>query len=204
MGLFDHIPTAPPPDPEEQRRAAHRVALQGIEASEERLWSPPGTPRPEILTPPGVILQRLAKKPPVFDEERRTVFLDNLCNVPNISLAALRAGVLVGQVKALRDLDSAFDQAVNMALGVPGGLAEEETFRRAVQGIQKPHFHQGMDTGLRTTEYSDQLMVKVLEANVDRYEKKTKVTGEINLKHSWLDLVKEANNSEEIPEIIPE
>lgn len=127
--------------------------------------------------------------PPDFDRERQLVYLEQLSRVPNEALAALKAGVLPSQVKAHAERDERFAQACVAAKMVASGFAEAEAWRRAIDGVDVPVYYQGAKIDTKT-EYSDQLLVKVLEANEPRYERKTKIDGDLNVNHSWLDMLR--------------
>lgn len=140
-------------------------------------------------TPRGVELLRVARLRPDFDEARQAAFLEALAEVPNLARAACRAGVMLSQVQAQIENDAPFAECVEMAKAVASGVAEEEAFRRAVHGRLKGIYYQGMKMA-DEVEYSDQLMVKTLEANDPKFQPKSKQDANINLNFSWLDLVK--------------
>ena len=65
--------------------------------------------------------------------------------------------------------------ARNIGYGVRYSLAEDEAFRRAVEGVDKPVFQGGQRVGF-IKQYSDNLLAVVLKAeNPDKYSEKHKV-----------------------------
>jgi len=162
------------------KELARRDALPGI-ASDEQERLQRGTPR-------GTELYRRMIDPPEVTAERLAAYLQHLSEVPNSELAAFKAGLLHSQIERLQRADPGFASAISTAKAVACGEAEAEAFRRAVRGIEKNVFYQ--DRVIDTVhEFSDSLMGKVLEANVDRYERKTNVKAEIDIQMNWLQLV---------------
>lgn len=196
MGLFDTLQSErqdPETPPVSSTRAAAAV-LASVDAF-------PVAKRSEILekTPWGVELLQAARRPPEFTAERQAAFLELLCEVPNISLAALRVGVMRSQVDALRITDPNFAEAMAMARAVAGGMAEAEAFRRGLQGVPRNVFYKGSLIDVEQV-YSDGLLGKVLESNVPGYEKKTSVDATVRYQFDWIDLVSQVRESSEDPD----
>lgn len=166
-----------PPGPEHALEAA-RIANRDLERRE----------RLSEETPPGPKLYSMAKLRPEVTEEALARYLEELSKVPHQGLAALRAGLLINQVRKLELESSDFAAAVEMAKLVASGVAEEEAFRRAIKGVAKPVFHQGVVVGTEQ-QYSDQLMSKILEANEERYARKQKLEGGLGVTFNWLQMV---------------
>lgn len=197
MGFFDSlakveaapVPESPREEPIVGVRGAAQALVQADDIPLER------TPAQEILetTPQGVELLRRARRPPEFTEARQARFLEELLVCPNESLAALRAGITMNQVRGLKNQDAAFLQAVGEAKEFASGRVEEEAFRRSVEGVEKGVYYKGsrIDT---VREYSDGLTIKILESTVPQYEKRSKVEGNINhsVKFDWMDIVQKS------------
>lgn len=196
MALFDRLRTETPAAAEPTPLAAAEAASLVVEAADA---APPPVRHVEAIlekTPRGVELLRAARKPPEFNEQKQALFLEHLMSVPNRALAALRCGVLESQVRGLEKADPAFAQAVQMARSGAAGYAEAEAWRRGVHGIERSVYYKGevIDTEL---EYSDGLLTKVLEGNLQDYEKKTKVDANIRHSFDWMDLAEQARKVSE-------
>lgn len=104
-------------------------------------------------------------------------FLEALEDVPNVNLAAAKAGF-----KGDRDLyrlknnaprfSAAWDHAMRKAVG----KWEAKAARRAFDGVGEPVFQMGRKVG-ETTRYSDILAIRMLEAHHPMYSKKLEVFG---------------------------
>ncbi len=197
MGLFDNIPKADVLEADSQN-ASEFVAPDRIAATKEgmRIASAGLDLRASgDHTPPGVKLLRLARENRPMDDSSKAVFLEKLAEVPNEHRAALAAGVTILEVRRAKKEDIEFATACEMAKNLAVGFAEEEAFRRAVEGVPKQVWHQGIPVGTEQV-YSDQLMGRILEANEERYERKSQVKGEIGVNMNWFELVQElAKNS---------
>lgn len=76
-------------------------------------------------------------------------------------------------MKSDPDYVEAFAEAKTMA----GDFLEDEAIRRAVEGIQKPVFHQGVHVD-NVTEYSDTLLIFTLKgAKPEKYRERYEHTG---------------------------
>lgn len=202
MGFFSHLGKAEPVEVV----APAESARQQIVAAGELGESLPALPsalesRDQALlrtTPRGVEILRAARQKPVFDAARQEQFLEEYARVPNLALAALRAGVLVPQVRAHAKNDPVFAEAMETAKNLASGLAEEEAFRRAVVGVDRLRYVK--DVGVvPEKEYSDGLLVKILESKNPEYEKKTKVEGKHAVAFTFVEI---ANAVRQIGETI--
>ena len=140
------------------------------------------------MTPRGVELLLAARKPVQLDVGLQETFLDCLSQVPNISMAALSCGVTISQVRTLRKNDPAFDEAVEMAIACASGAIEQKAFQLAVNGQKKGVYFQGVKFE-EETQYLPDLMIRLMAGTDSKYKNKTEISGEINLKHSWADMI---------------
>lgn len=62
--------------------------------------------------------------------------------------------------------DEEFAQTVDVVLNATNELIEQEVYRRAVTGNEKPLTHQGRLTGETVTEYSDNLLMFLAKARM--------------------------------------
>ena len=90
-------------------------------------------------------------------------FLEHLSRVGVISHAAELAGCSRDGVYTRRDADPEFAAAMHQALEHHTQLLEQEAIRRAVEGVERPVFHQGQQCGT-IREYSDTLLIFKLKA----------------------------------------
>lgn len=92
------------------------------------------------------------------------MFLEELTNIPNISRAARIAGVDRTLAYYHRNNNEAFARAWDAALEVGVDRLEEEMWRRAVEGTDKPVTYQGEITATYK-EYSDTLAIFLAKAH---------------------------------------
>lgn len=190
MGLFDGISTVktnvPAADHIETAKAGMEVAERQLEA--RAAFQP-------ILTPQGVELLRRAREQRPLDEAAKAAFLEALQEVPSEHRAALSAGVTILEARKAKREDGAFAEAWDSALHLAVGYAEEEAFRRAVRGVPKGIYYQGMKVDTEN-QYSDQLLGRILEANEPRYERKSQVKADVTANVNWLELVRAVRDPE--------
>lgn len=99
-----------------------------------------------------------------------------------ISRAAEQAGINreshYDWLKRFPEYKAAFDEAYEMA----GDLLEDEAFRRAHDGYDKPVFYEGQECGV-VREYSDSLMALQLKGRRARFRDKgaIELTGDVGL-----------------------
>lgn len=106
-------------------------------------------------------------------EENLKIICDDLqTNCGDLHKAARAAGMSPAMLfRWIRD-DKEAAERIDEAQRVGWAMLESEAIRRAVQGVDKDVYFQGDVVGTETV-YSDRLLVKVLEARVDAYAKKS-------------------------------
>lgn len=95
---------------------------------------------------------------------RRARFLAELAKSGNISAAARGAGLSRSHAYALRASDPEFAAEWADALEEAVDSLEAEARRRAIEGVDSPHFHGGQLTGT-VKKYSDSLLMFLLKAH---------------------------------------
>lgn len=107
----------------------------------------------------------------------KTVFLEALRNVPVIRQACESAGVDRSTAWRARQADEDFADQWDHALEEGIDRAEQEAFRRAVQGYEQGVWHQGVQVGTET-RYSDAMLSLVLKGRRKSvYADRTELTG---------------------------
>jgi hypothetical protein len=107
-----------------------------------------------------------------WTSQRRTKFLKELGRSGNISAAARKAGVSRSHAYAMRSTDIDFASEWTDALENAVDSLEAEARRRAVDGVDSPHFHQGNIAGT-VKKYSDSLLMFLLKAHrPERYRER--------------------------------
>lgn len=91
-------------------------------------------------------------------------FIDTLCHTGNVSEACRIAGVARPTAYEHRKTDEEFREAWGMALEEAADLLEAEARRRAVDGVERPIYQGGELVGTER-QYSDQLLIRLLEAH---------------------------------------
>lgn len=93
-------------------------------------------------------------------------FLNYLALSCDTKKSALKAKIDLSQLYRMRrdtpELRTAWEVARTQAME----QLEDEAFRRAVFGTKKELAHQGIKTGDYLTEYSDRLLIKLMEGNI--------------------------------------
>ena len=100
-----------------------------------------------------------------FTKERQGKFLDLLSELGNVSKACGMVPVTRTTVYKHRLEDDAFAAKWKAAEILAADALEDEAWRRAKDGIQKPLQYQGQLTGDVVTEYSDTLLIFLLKGN---------------------------------------
>lgn len=90
-------------------------------------------------------------------------FLGHLSRVGVIDHAAQLSAVARQTVYDRRNADPEFAAAMSAAIESHTQVMEQEMIRRAVEGTERPVFHQGLECG-RIREYSDTLLIFALKA----------------------------------------
>lgn len=229
MGVFDRIkqgPSSPstargaPPvaieDPPAARRgvsgsalesrqaaqAAPQDVIEGEDDAQAVLREERRRERMLRTTPRGAGLLQMAREGRAFDRESQEVFLDALAATCSFEAACLEANVMPHKVRALMAQDADFNSAVELAKAARPSQAKQEAFRRAIEGTAKGVWFQGALAGLERV-HSDSLMGKILEAEVDGYQRKQQLEAKIDVGVTWLQLVRLADkNPEREPEEI--
>lgn len=94
----------------------------------------------------------------------KTPFLAELAECGSVKAACRKAGVDRSHAYDTRQKDADFAGAWDIAKIEGGETLEDEARRRAVDGTDKPVFHQGVQCGT-IREYSDSLLAILLKAN---------------------------------------
>lgn len=94
---------------------------------------------------------------------RRRMFLEVLAETGNVSVAARKAKVSRSHAYARRVTEPEFATEWDQAVEAATDLLEAEARKRALEGVETPHFHQGKMAGV-VTRYSDALLMFLLKA----------------------------------------
>lgn len=116
-------------------------------------------------------------------QDPRTKFLEALASGLSVTGAAEQAGIHRATPYAWREADPEFAKAWQIALDAGTDRLEDEAWRRAAEGTERPVFQAGALVG-RTREYSDLLMIFLLKGRrPEKYRDNSKleVTGNITL-----------------------
>ena len=107
-----------------------------------------------------------ARKPsaPVGKPAWREVFLQKFAERANVSKACRAAGVARNTVYEERKADPVFAKLFKIARAEAVERLEEEAWRRAHDGVEKPVYQQGVLVG-HIPEYSDTMLIFLLKAN---------------------------------------
>lgn len=105
------------------------------------------------------------------------IFLEELSQVPNVTRAARLAGVSRKTAYNHKNSNDAFSAAWDEAIEEAVDLLEQEMWRRAVEGTDKPIIHKGEVTGTMK-EYSDTLAIFLAKAHrPERFRERYEHTG---------------------------
>lgn len=122
------------------------------------------------------------------------IFLTTLAQGKSISAAAAASGYKTRslQKRRLTDLEFAQDWAEAYEAGTHA--YEDEMRRRAIDGVKKPVYYQGVVVG-EVTECSDILLQFALRARApEKYRENVNVSGEVNHHHNHEFLLRDAND----------
>lgn len=109
--------------------------------------------------------------------DAKTAFILELRKTGLEAKSAAAAGLTPSQLRRLYESDEAFQEEALDAMELRIDDFEEEAIRRAVEGVEKPVFHQGQIVG-HVIEYSDSLLTKVLMARRPKhYSDKKQLSG---------------------------
>src|SRR5262249_34983239 len=95
--------------------------------------------------------------------ENKEIVLAMLANGATYAVAAAAIGAHRRTIIKWPDRDEEFAQRWKEAIEEGADKLEEEAFRRAVKGIDRPVFYQGRIVGY-VKEYSDYLLIRLLQA----------------------------------------
>ncbi len=110
-----------------------------------------------------------------IDPAWRKVFLNELAQWPNVSRACRKAGISRQTAYSHRVEFPAFADDWEEAIETGLDRWEEETARRAFEGVDSPIIYQGQITGI-FKEYSDTLAVTMLKAHrPEKYRERSEV-----------------------------
>ena len=130
---------------------------------------------------PGARPEQLAQK-----AERQEAFLLHFGVLGNIEKSCELVGMPRSQrVYNWRDSDPEFAQRFKEAERKAADLLEHEAYRRAVEGFERPVYQGGKQVGT-TTEYSDTLLCRLLEARRPstwsrKYDVRSQITTTVKL-----------------------
>lgn len=111
----------------------------------------------------------------MFDERLKALFLRELSNHPNITVAARAVGVSLTTVYHHRKNDPLFAERMQEALDEAVDMLEHEAHRRAFEGIDKPVFFRDQEIA-KVKEYSDGLAMFLLKAHrPNKYRERSEV-----------------------------
>jgi hypothetical protein len=96
------------------------------------------------------------------------LFLEEYARLGVIVRAAEAAGLKPNTIAKYRESDPKFEEAFEYAQQLYNGILETETYRRAVEGVDKPVFQKGGQVGV-VREYSDVLLKMLMQANMPKY-----------------------------------
>lgn len=116
-------------------------------------------------------------------EDPRSKFLEALASGFSVTGAAEQAGIHRGTPYDWRNADPEFAKAWQIALDAGTDRLEDEAWRRAVEGSERPVFQMGAQVG-KTREYSDLLLIFLLKGRrPEKYRDNSKleVTGNVTL-----------------------
>ena len=108
--------------------------------------------------------------------KKKTQFLDALALTGNVRQAAKAVGFSANRFYVHRRQDPTFAQAWEETMEqAMDTVLEPEAIRRAVEGVEKPVYHQGRQVGT-VREYSDTLLIFLLKGwKSERYTERREV-----------------------------
>jgi hypothetical protein len=121
---------------------------------------------------------------PAPGQDSRTGFLGALASGLSVTAAAALAGVCRETPYYWRDRDAEFAAAWVRARDAGSDRLEDEGWRRAYEGTERPVFQQGQLVG-HIREYSDNLLMFLLRGRRPEYRDNSKleVSGNVTLTH---------------------
>lgn len=119
-----------------------------------------------------------------FSARKRKKFIAALEQLPNVTRACAAAGVSKQTAYTARNVDPDFRDAWDKALSNGIEQAEDELFRRAVEGVEEPVFYEGKRVDV-VRKYSDLLLIFLLKGHKpEKYRDNYNVTVSANVNHT--------------------
>ena len=109
----------------------------------------------------------------VFDDEAKTLFLEHIEANGLVNKAARHIGTTSRTVNAELKADQEFSDSFDESMSLYLESLEEEIHRRAVQGVEEDVYYKGEVVGEKQV-YSDQLLVFLTKANIEKYGDRSK------------------------------
>lgn len=111
-----------------------------------------------------------------FGQERRAAFLECLARTGSQAKACVAGECSMETVRVTRKSDPEFAAAWNEAMEQYRGVIETEIHRRAIEGVEKPIYQQGVRVDQHDVrEYSDQLLSLHARRHIPDYREKIQV-----------------------------
>lgn len=111
---------------------------------------------------------------------KKTDFLEKLGEDGRASKVAKALGISMSQIYKWRKTDQQFAKDFDDQWAAAGEKLEAEAWRRGFAGVRKPVWYQGEICG-HVKEYSDTLLIKLLEARKPEYRKERESSGQVVL-----------------------
>lgn len=153
-------------------------------------WKTVKPPKPATIAMP-IIDRSSDDVPPKERREWKTLFLATLRKTMSVTAAAKSARINRQYVYKVRDEEKEFAEAWADAEAEAIETAEAEGYRRAVKGVKKPVFQNGILVGT-ITEYSDGLLQFYLKAHKPKVYRESiehKHDGTVNVNHQVNELM---------------
>ncbi|QII84185.1 terminase [Bordetella hinzii] len=115
-------------------------------------------------------------------EQRQGIFLRALRDGQTFSRALAQAGIASrATINAWREKDADFAAAFNEAMEHAADLLEAEARRRAVDGVDEPHFYKDEVVG-HVRKYSDTLLLALLKATrPEKFKERVEHSGQVEV-----------------------
>jgi len=116
-----------------------------------------------------------------FDYHKQGKFLENFAKTGHFTMSCKVAGVTATTVYQYMRTSDEFKAAVEEAREYSVELMESEARRRAVEGISRIIYYQGMPCG-REQQYSDGLLMFLLKGNAPgKYKDRAEINSNVNM-----------------------
>lgn len=115
-------------------------------------------------------------------EQRQGIFLRALAQGETMARALAQAGIASrATINTWREKDTDFAAAYNEALENAADLLEAEARRRAVHGVEEPHFYKDEVVG-HVRKYSDALLLALLKATrPEKFKERVEHSGQVEV-----------------------